>query len=56
MIIGDFDFVGMAILPPEAYPVLVVDPDAVLSGPITPEAFQPVSGWRSKFHEVADPV
>jgi hypothetical protein len=45
VIIGDFDFVGIAILPPETDPVLVIDPDTVLSGSIRSQALQPVSGW-----------
>jgi hypothetical protein len=31
--------------PCEANPVLVVDPDAVLSGPVAPQSFEPVSSW-----------
>ena len=35
VVIGDFDFVGMAFLPFETDPVLLVDPDAVLPFPFT---------------------
>jgi hypothetical protein len=56
VIIGDFDFVGITILPPETDPVLLIDADAVLSGTISSQGLQPVSGWHGKLHEVTDPV
>lgn len=34
VIIGDFDFIGSVSSPDKADPPLLVDPDAVLSGPI----------------------
>ena len=34
--------------PDEANAPLVVDPDAVLSDPVTSQAFQPVSGWAAE--------
>jgi hypothetical protein len=34
VIIGDFDFIGSVISPDKADPPLLVDPDAMLSGPI----------------------
>lgn len=34
VIIGDFDFIRSVSLPEKTNPPLIVDPDAVLSGPI----------------------
>lgn len=47
MVIGNFDFVGMAFLPNKADPVLLIDPDTVLIRPITLQALQTVTGWHS---------
>ncbi len=33
VIVRDLDFVGISLLPPETDPVLIVDPNAVLSAP-----------------------
>jgi hypothetical protein len=56
VIIGDFDFVGISVLPPETDSVLIVDPDAVLSGPVASETLQAVSGRYLELPEVANPV
>ncbi len=45
MIVGDFHLVGIAITPLEADPPLIIDSNTVLSLPVSPECFQPVS-WR----------
>lgn len=44
MIIRYLDFPGIRPIPSETNPPLIIDPDAVLSFPITFELFQPVSG------------
>jgi hypothetical protein len=49
VVVRDFDFVGMAILPSEPYPELLVDPDAVLLSPVPTEAFQPIPGRHFEF-------
>jgi hypothetical protein len=56
MIIGDFNFVGIFILPPEAHSIPLVDSYAVLSCPVAPEAFEPVPGGNSEFIKPVDPV
>lgn len=53
MVIGNFDFVGMAFLPNKTDPVLLIDPDAVLIRSITFQALQVVAGWHSQFRDVA---
>jgi len=45
MIIHDFYVIGITIDPFEAYPPLIVDPDAVLPCPVAAKLLQPV-GWR----------
>ncbi len=47
MVVDDFDFIRISILPPETYPVLLVDSDAVLPGPVTAEPLQPIP-WRNR--------
>ena len=47
MVVGDFDFVGIATLPIEADPILIVDPNAVLSAPATAQTLEPVP-WRNR--------
>jgi hypothetical protein len=45
MIIDDFDVLWTLRGPPEANSPLVVDPNAVLAGPISSQGFEPVT-WR----------
>lgn len=52
VVVGDFDLVGITALPSETNPVLIVDPNAMLAGPIAPEAFQPVARWHGQFSEL----
>ena len=56
MVIGDFDFVGMAFLPNKTDPVLLIDADAVLICSITFQVFQVVVWRHSEFRDVADSV
>jgi hypothetical protein len=44
MVVDDLDIVGMAIVPFEADPPLVVDPDGPLAFPLAPQGLKPVSG------------
>ena len=48
VIVDDFNGVGVPVFPDEAYPPLAVDADAVLSGPVSFENFQPVSGRNTQ--------
>jgi hypothetical protein len=48
MVINNFDIIRMAVLPVEAYPPLIVDPDAPLAFSLTPQLFQPVSRRYAK--------
>lgn len=43
-------------LPAETHPVLIIDPDAVLSLPITSQALQAVAGWYREFPNIPHPV
>jgi hypothetical protein len=51
MIIGDFNFECVAVTPYEADPVLIVDPDAVLSCAVTFEYFQVIAWEKSHIRE-----
>ena len=53
MVIGNFDFVGMALLPNKTDPVLLIDPNVVLIRAITFQALQTVARWHSEFRDVA---
>jgi hypothetical protein len=45
VVIDNLDLVRIALLPAEAYPVLIVDAYAVLALAVAPQRFQPVSVW-----------
>jgi hypothetical protein len=44
MIIDDFDLVALPFVPCEADAPLIVDPDAVLTGPLSFQSFQTICG------------
>jgi hypothetical protein len=48
MVVYDFNVYGIAIDPNEAYSPLIVDPDAVLSFPVSTQRFQPVRRWNTQ--------
>jgi hypothetical protein len=48
MIIHDFDVISAGIGPSKTQPELIVDPDAVLSLPITFEPLQTIPRWNAK--------
>ena len=56
VVIRDFDFLGMSILPTKADPILLVDSDAVLSFPSPLEPFQPVTGGYGELCNACNPI
>ena len=56
MVIGDFDFLGMACLPPETDAVLIVDAYAVLPATTGTKRLTPVARGNGKIAEIADSV
>ena len=48
MIVGDFYLECVAVTPYEAYPELIVDPDAVLPFAVALQWFQAISGKKSQ--------
>jgi hypothetical protein len=48
MVIDDFDIPCVAVAPFKTYSELIVDADAVLSGSVTGQFFQPVAGGNAK--------
>ncbi len=48
MVIGDLDVKGAAVFPTEAYPPVIVDPDAPLTCTITGKLFQPIARRDAK--------
>ena len=56
MVVDDFDFIRISILPPEAYPVLLVDSDAVLPGPVTAEPLRPIPRRNRELSQIANAV
>lgn len=56
MIVRDLNLVGIASLPSETNPILIVDPNAVLSAPFSAQSFQVIPSWNSKFADVSDSI
>lgn len=56
MVIGDFDVVGIAILPAEADAPLLIDSDTKLSTSITFEGFETVCGWNLQILQIDRPA
>jgi hypothetical protein len=48
VVIRDFDVVGIAVLPPETDPELVIDANTMLPSPIPFEAFEAIAGWDTQ--------
>ena len=46
MVIRNLYRMGVPIVPPEAYPPLIIDPNAVLAPAVPLEFLQSVSGWE----------
>ncbi len=42
MVVNDFDIMGRIVFPSKANAPLVIDPDTVLTGTVSPEQLQPV--------------
>ena len=53
MVVGDFDIEGVAILPSETNPKLVINSNAELPRPIGLQSLQTVTGWNSKIVQSA---
>jgi hypothetical protein len=51
VVVGEFHVMSLAIAPHEADPPLVVDPDAVLTLPVTAERLQTVARHRTQLVE-----
>jgi hypothetical protein len=51
MIVGQFDIERSAVLPPQADPVLIVDPNAVLTRPVALQLLKPVIGRLHHIHQ-----
>lgn len=56
MIVRDFNFVGIASLPSETNPILIVDPDTVLPAPVSSQPFEAIPPWNGKFADVSDSI
>lgn len=55
MIVDDLDVCRVAVVPANAHAPLIVDPDRVLSGAISPECFEP-KAWRLEIVKRTDLV
>jgi hypothetical protein len=56
MIVRDFNFVGIANLPSKTNPILIVDPNTVLSTSVSAKPFEAIPAWNSKFADVSDSI
>ena len=56
MIVRDFNFVGIASLPSETNPILIVDSNTVLSDPISAQPFEVIPSWNSELAKVSNSI
>jgi hypothetical protein len=56
VIIDDFDFMDMVILPSEADSILIVDAYAVLADTVALQSLQPVSRWIQQIVQARGPM
>jgi hypothetical protein len=56
VIVRDLDFVGIASLPTETDPVLIVYPYAVFTGPGSTQGLQPIAGRNREVSQIPYPV
>jgi len=56
VVVCNFDLVGMAILPTKAHPILLVDPEAMLTGPIAGEPLKTVAWWQGELAEISHAI
>ena len=56
MIVRGLNLVGIASLPSETYPILIIDPNTVLPAPVSTQPFEAISPWNSKFADVSDSI
>ncbi len=56
VVVCNFDIVGMAILPTKAHPILLVDPDAMLTGPIPGKPLKMVAWWQGELAEISHAI
>lgn len=53
MIVNDFDIVGIAFMPTETQPPLIIDPNGVLPFTVALEQFESISGQSTQIIERA---
>ena len=51
MVVDDFDLIGTGVGPPEANPILVVDPNTERSGAVTGQCFQSIAGRNAQLFQ-----
>jgi hypothetical protein len=56
VIVCDFNFIGIAVLPAKAYTILLVDPNAVLASAIPSQSFKSVPGRDRKLGDITNTV
>jgi hypothetical protein len=56
VIVHDRNVEHVSVTPHKTQPPLVVDPNAVLTLPVTPQCFQTVSGWCRKISQLGGAV
>jgi hypothetical protein len=52
VVVCDFDFICMAILPAKANTILLVDTNTMLTDEVTSEPLKPIARWNSQLREV----
>jgi hypothetical protein len=56
VVVGDFDFFGIATFPAKADAILIINPEAVLASAVPVQRFQAVAGRNRELPQFPDPV
>jgi hypothetical protein len=56
VVVRDFNVLGIAVLPSETDPVLLVDSNAMLPPTVAAQLLEPIAGGHSQLTEIPNPV
>ena len=53
VVVGDFDLVGIPVLPRKTHPVLFIDPNAIVACSVAHQSFQTVARWHRQLVKIS---
>ena len=56
MIVRGLNLVGIASLPSETYPILIIDSNTVLPAPVSAQPFEVIPSWNSELAKVSNSI